>query len=177
MFDSLPPNNKKTSGEWKFFEYKEDEDHFDYGSYTHFEDKEKVEYLVRESIQNSLDAVDNRQKPVKINFKFFKRPQSHEYFQGLDPHLKESGIDFNIEKQDSCRILLIEDFNTSGLEKNRWNYFFKKENITAKEEKRGGSHGMGKAVFSISSEISTFFALSVHEEGKSLETKAAGKRS
>jgi hypothetical protein len=136
--------------------------------------------LVREAIQNSLDA-RNGSGPVTVRFDLQKislqdQPAIAErYFSGLGSHLqaKQSGMQnipsFNLEMD--C--LLIEDFGTRGLQgdenqyddaddngkRNDFYYFWRNIGRTRKESTDIGRWGLGKTVFQAASRINTFFGL------------------
>ncbi len=147
-----------------------------------FDHQTKAQALVRESIQNSLDAEVSREKPVRISFSFNKitKDSLEEYFKGedhsLEKHLKSCGISLPSKAQ---RCLVIEDFNTEGLTGpiNNMSYdehenpvsgnfigFWWSEGLSDKRKGSGGSHGVGKITLSTSSNINTFFAHTIRQE-------------
>lgn len=146
--------------------------------------------LVRESIQNSLDAAAGK-GAVKVCFSFFPGPakESSEagsiYFDGLGPHLgaRRSGLqDFPSWNAD-LDYMLIEDFGTRGLqgdirqyddledepERNDFYYFWRNIGRTRKESTDLGRWGLGKTVFQAASRINSFFGLTVRRnDGRKL---------
>ena len=54
---------------WKFEKYSSDSTLADTSSDKHFGSLDKQKSLVRESIQNSLDAIDNKDVEVKIKIR------------------------------------------------------------------------------------------------------------
>lgn len=147
-----------------------------------FDHQTKAQALVRESIQNSLDAEVSREQPVRISFSFSKitKDKLEEYFKGedhdLEKHLKSCGISLTSKAHD-C--LVIEDFNTEGLTGpiNNMSYdeddnpvsgnfigFWWSEGLSDKRKGSGGSHGVGKITLSTSSNINTFFAHTIRQE-------------
>src|SRR4030042_2838113 len=75
--------------------------------------------LVREIIQNSLDAKNQGNKCVFVKFTFGCHPflDNSKYYENLVPHLISSGIlpeGFVLE--GSIPYLVIEDFGTTGLD-------------------------------------------------------------
>lgn len=136
--------------------------------------------LVREAIQNSLDAnVDrNSDQPVKVRFsigthasnnnmmKRYISPEAWLHFNAEDNGLREPP-----NSSDECRFLVYEDFNTQGLigdetaveaEKgNAFYYFMRAEGQSGKEEGERGRHGIGKFVFPYTSRIRMFIAATV----------------
>ncbi len=145
--------------------------------------------LVRESLQNSIDARLKRDETARtvfveyrileIDFNDFKI----QLFNGLTEHLKakKSGIspenipDFN----SSMKVLVIEDYNTIGLpgsihenrdpddnDPNPHNFYWFWRRV-GKSGKRGdeiGRWGLGKTVFPAASKINSFFGLTVRDD-------------
>ncbi len=140
--------------------------------------------LIRESIQNSLDARDDFESPVEVRFSFKKLSTSYsklevDLFTGLNYHLfsKKSGIK---ETDDIFNhvidYLIIEDANTSGLvgdinqvddiddidsKEQSFYYFWRNVGRSGKTNQDKGRWGLGKTVFPAASRINTFFGLSV----------------
>jgi len=144
-----------------------------------------VSALVRESIQNSLDAA--KADEVTVRFSLGKTPTKNVqlFFNGLEEHVK-SALTINHNKFDSadCNYLVVEDFNTTGLlgkvtangtdakadSKNNGYWFFAKANgDSGKGNGTRGTWGIGKVVFPKMSAIKTFFAYSVRESAGILE--------
>jgi hypothetical protein len=139
----------------------------------------EISSLVRESIQNSLDAkIENSNDPVLLKFSIseISKKIATEYFQDLSDHLLSSipGPKSFLESE-KCRTLVVEDFNTSGLlgnslkdslnseddpAKNGFYYFVWAEGSSAKTDGNRGRWGIGKIVFPRLSSIKTFFVLS-----------------
>ncbi len=134
--------------------------------------------LVRESVQNALDA--KRKAPVGVRFAVIEIPpeQYIEYFEGLLPHLEEiDGHYVTIpDLSKPMKFLVVEDFNTSGLEgdpkttflkdpnpNENFYYFWHNIGRTGKSGTNRGSWGLGKTVFPASSSISTFFGLTTRK--------------
>jgi hypothetical protein len=149
--------------------------------------KDAGEALVREAIQNSLDARRDR-----LNGKAVVRiylsgetgalaPAVHQkWFDTAWPHYEapNNGLLPNAVKKDApCRFLVFEDFETTGLEgdreqyeqkegaKNPFFYFFRAEGATEKHEATLGRWGIGKQVFPRSSKAQTFFGYTETKEG------------
>ncbi len=148
--------------------------------------------LVRESIQNSLDARDkNSIKPIKV--RFFHSGSKYalpwksvsKYYDNLIPHLQaeSNGIKHrNLPDFSSpMPFLAIEDFETRGLEGDvlesddppvgdmlRHNFFWFWRNVgrSQKKDNDRGRWGLGKTVFPGSSVINTYFGLTVRKEDK-----------
>ena len=77
--------------------------------------------LVRESIQNSLDAAEGA-GPVAVRFSFYsepkKDPDDDNYLNGLFSHLKtrHSGLQELPGDAEAFEYVLIEDYRTRGLQ-------------------------------------------------------------
>lgn len=133
-----------------------------------------VSTLVREPHQNSLDAPEAPGRPVRTRLHIVEPDQGNRayftnLFAGLVPHLKASGIDLPETGLGMPRILLVEDFGTTGLtgdytdRKDRlpFNNFWRRIGRSTKGGTAGGRWGLGKLVFSSASQIQTFFGLTV----------------
>jgi hypothetical protein len=137
--------------------------------------------LVRESIQNSLDA-RNGTGPVRVRFAlgiaagaentFAESP----YLRNLQPHLAAQRVHERPNGTDELSFLSIEDFGTRGLQgdpqqsvdesstedggsKNDFFYFWRNVGRSVKEATQRGRWGLGKTVFPASSRIRSFFGL------------------
>ncbi|MCS7070133.1 MAG: hypothetical protein NZM00_01395, partial [Anaerolinea sp.] len=143
---------------------------------TEFFTSDNVQALVRETIQNSLDARLSPAQPVRVRFGFVTvGPRDYlPYLYGLIPHLeatlRERGLpDFS----QPLKFLIVEDFNTRGLtgdpsvdtdeqaEDNDFYYFWRNVGRTEKREDVRGRWGLGKAVFHKVSRINTFFGVTL----------------
>lgn len=137
-----------------------------------------VEPLVREAIQNSLDAtLDGQVTKVMFTLGQASAPDARPYFDTLRPHLEAitSSLAEGLPAvNDTVRFLAIEDYNTRGLEgiptlhkatnpDGSPNHFFRFWHAVgaAGDFKRRGSWGVGKVVFSNASRIRTFFGLTL----------------
>lgn len=143
--------------------------------------------LVRESIQNSLDAAAGGE-PVMVRFSHHLSPiagvDSNElrklYIEGLSPHLhsKHSGLPEAPPLIEPMNFMVIEDYGTRGLQgdvlqyddldddvkKNDFFYFWRNIGRTKKELTDLGRWGLGKTVFQAASRINTFFGLTVRKD-------------
>ena len=139
--------------------------------------------LVREAIQNSLDArIKGSSDPVKMRIYVSEEKEAlvssklRVWLKGLWPHLqaKESGIRKPPNESDKCRFVVIEDAGTTGLEadekewkpdprrKNGFFAFLRAEGLSFKTTGDSrGKWGVGKTVFPRTSLINSFFALTV----------------
>jgi hypothetical protein len=148
-----------------------------------------AEALVREGIQNSLDARRNGHA-VKVRI-HLSGPEVVVPAEDLAPFLKEgwphlqaprNGLREPPSPDSSCPYLTFEDFGTTGLEgepaqwhkvagqKNGFFAFFRAEGYSDKAELDRGRWGVGKTVFPRASRISTFWGLTVRasDGGKGL---------
>ena len=120
----------------------------------------QVASLTREVIQNSIDAVDNENRPVRVRFSLendvdFGQTQlastfnrCREAMAGIE---SERTLAFfrqgapELELNAQIQTLLIEDFNTTGLADNRWRMLLKATGVGAKTRSDSlGSYGIGK---------------------------------
>ena len=137
--------------------------------------------LVREAIQNSMDARVDRSARVLVRFAFsgergaLSPPVASEFLRGLQRHLEVGappGSPDNVAERfgHSMPFLTIEDFGTRGLtgdiarnsereEGNNFWGFFRSVGISPKTENEGGSWGLGKWVFPDASDISAFLGI------------------
>lgn len=157
-----------------------------------FKAQDLVDALVRESIQNSLDAKRGNSR-VRVRFALHTgtAAQSAEvamhYFDGLYPHLEAVRDDVPSPMPrwtEPLSWLAVEDFGTRGLcgdpeeepdlelshrEKNDFYYFWRNVGRGVKSDKDRGRWGLGKAVFAFSSRIRTVFGLTHRaEDGRRL---------
>jgi hypothetical protein len=135
--------------------------------------------LVREVIQNSLDAKMNGESKIKVVFTFgnTQLTKIQDYLNGLIPHLQATDFfPLNFSSMDSLPFLTIEDFYTTGLdgptgedglrpEKGKSNFFdfWWREGISGKTETRAGRWGLGKTTFHIVSKLRTFWGFTVRQ--------------
>ena len=146
----------------------------------------EVSAIVRESIQNSLDERLDKSMPIKVRFKLGEQKPSlsKKYFSTLFRHahaVLPGGAPSFDELQ---KFLVIEDFNTLGLEgstssadpelhpvkdkkaiqergyKDSFWYFEWKTGETNKSSGKGGSWGVGKVVFPRASALKSYLVLS-----------------
>ncbi len=133
--------------------------------------------LVREAIQNSLDAAEG--EPVRVRFALGEVAYSQcaRYFEGLWPHvmsaLREVGGRGISAQSSPVRFLVIEDENTRGLvgdpaqdeddpgTRNDFYYFWRNIGRSRKESTDRGRWGLGKSVFPLSSRIGAFWGLTI----------------
>lgn len=150
-----------------------------------------AEALVREGIQNSLDAglKDDSGHPIETvkvrlhlgNGDYAAKPRDFElFFEGAWPHYQAdgNGLAHTPRKTKDCEYLVFEDFGTSGLtgdirqwadepgSKNAFYYFFRAEGRTGKGNEDRGRWGVGKYVFPRSSRANSFFGMTVRRDDK-----------
>src|SRR3989344_3968213 len=144
--------------------------------------------LVREGIQNSLDAAIG-DDPVLVRIFVSGSENAKEgrdvaelfadgwnHFRATDNGLREIP-----DSKERCEFLVFEDFNTKGLtgdisevrhiagHKNAFFHFFRADGISDKGEGDRGRWGVGKTVFQRASRLNTMFGLTVrHDDQKTL---------
>src|SRR6266571_1109307 len=172
--------------EWSFSKMSRDQMSIDPVLREFFRSAELTENLVRESIQNSLDARREGQNHVRVRFAFSSSEKGipaqayDEYARGLWPHLDTVALNDIPHRDEPMRFLTIEDFGTRGLcgdpkqyddseekgPKNDFFYFWRNYGRSSKRETQLGRWGVGKTVFAVSSRASCFFGLTVREDDK-----------
>lgn len=148
--------------------------------------------LVREAIQNSLDA----RRPgecLRMRFAFsgaddaLDADRTGAWLTGLMPHLRaaRSGVADLPADGAALSFLTVEDFGTRGLqgdplqsedgeldetrERNDFYYFWRNIGRSRKSATDLGRWGLGKTVFPAASRINSFFAFTVrHDDGRRL---------
>ena len=143
--------------------------------------------LVRESIQNSLDARKDQTKPVEVHFEIININQvEHPQLFSLRAHI-QSCLEFHaadkqandlysqmlkyINENSSIKILKVSDYNTRGMHYEKDNYLcpfisFMSEGISSKLSGSGGSFGFGKGAYYVPSELRTILVSTMIEDGK-----------
>jgi hypothetical protein len=146
------------------------------GDYEYF-GKTRYSSLVRESIQNSLDAADepeNPARPVTVKFRFERLTKENfdavnlssllTIRQRIEAYIADKAADPNSDKEDiklgkamlasvdkfrdSIDVLIISDFNTHGMSAAGLKGFVTGRNSSIKrKDGSAGSKGMGKAVY------------------------------
>jgi len=141
--------------------------------------------LVREAIQNSLDAKTG-DEAVHVRFYLsdgedLAAVRARNWLGDLWPHLRarRSGLRDVPEAPSPCRFVVVEDFGTSGLEGNprrgttpdegeRDDFFafFRANGLSGKAGQEGGRWGVGMSDFNRASRFNTFLALSVRSSDR-----------
>lgn len=158
-------------------------------------DRAKWNSLVREAVQNSLDAVDDDSIPVSMKFHFKKLEPSKwpQLINGLKSHI-EGGLDFfsrstqkvdglelyerklayldNAIKKDTLVYLEISDSNTTGMEydidnpTNKVSVFLQGDGVSVHgKATAGGSNGIGKLAYFNASVLNTILLSSMTGTG------------
>lgn len=137
------------------------------------------EAIIREVIQNSLDARSNAQNLVRVRFAFgaVQKSNVRDYLGGdLECHLKACELPSPDTIPDRMRFLAIEDFGTSGLdgptgedghrpeERSNFYNFWWCEGKSKKSGREAGRWGLGKTTFHIVSKIRLFWGLTVRQD-------------
>lgn len=150
-----------------------------------FTGSETAESIVREGIQNSLDARLARGQACRVRIYASNSRgatparATAPWLDGLQPHLKAVSSDLpDYPSQiEPCSFLVFEDFGTKGLngdvalrkrtdERNDFFGFFFSEGASQKGGVEQGSNGIGKIVFTRASRIRTFFGLTIRSDDK-----------
>lgn len=146
------------------------------------DDWQPGESLVRECIQNSLDA--KIADCIEVRFAVhlsgsMNLEQVNHWFGDLWPHLrsKDCKLSHISDRPTRGGYLVIEDFGTSGLEGdfrqtglsddvNRFFAFCRAEGLSGNSANgnKGGSWGQGKSVFNRCSDINSFLCLTVQND-------------
>ncbi|MEW5708191.1 MAG: hypothetical protein AB1830_04700 [Pseudomonadota bacterium] len=143
--------------------------------------------LVREAIQNSLDA-RSPGEPVRVRIAFsppgawLQGERADRYFVGLWRHLAadRSGLARLPSPEEPVGFLVVEDYGTRGLQgdprqsedeeigpggaRNDFYYFWRNVGRSRKQWSELGRWGLGKTVFPAASRINSFFALTVRRD-------------
>jgi hypothetical protein len=157
---------------WHFREMSRGEINVDPVHDEFFKAQDLADALVREAIQNSLDARRGH-STVRVRFRLatgghaLARETAAPYLNGLEPHV-------DLPQFAAMPFLLVEDSGTRGLvgdpgedpeldegggERNDFYYFWRNVGRSGKGELDRGRWGLGKAVFPVSSRIHTMFGL------------------
>ena len=142
-----------------------------------------AEVIVREAIQNSLDAryKDCEQVVVRFTLGEIKKDDVRHFLGDVEKHLdacKELKLKLPVEYQHltNVRVLTIEDFGTTGLdgetrrvrnlpgEKNNFYDFWWREGISSKTGKEAGRWGVGKISFYNVSELRSIWGITIRRD-------------
>lgn len=139
--------------------------------------------IVREAIQNSLDAIDNENEPVKVIFSFFELDRiAYPDFFDIETHINQCNLyysendnakrlfdqmlyylngDIEGKKRIKLSCMRISDYNTVGMSyeesdtKSPFYAFLRAGGVSAKSQGAGGSFGFGKGAYYTLSPIKT----------------------
>lgn len=139
------------------------------------DDVELVDALVRESLQNSLDAA--AEETVRVRFSLHRPDDvgraallAQLDLEQLRKRLRACAIDADSIAFADPKLLVIEDFGTTGLtgswtsmDKEPFSDFWRRMGKSHKAGKSLGRWGLGKLVFSSSSEARIFFGLTIRK--------------
>lgn len=145
------------------------------------DDVELVDALVRESLQNSLDAA--AEEKVRVRFSLHRPDDAGRGallaqldLEQLRKRLRACAIDPDSIAFADPKLLVIEDFGTTGLtgswasmDKEPFSDFWRRMGKSHKAGKSLGRWGLGKLVFSSSSEARIFFGLTVRKTDPELQ--------
>ncbi|HEX9161417.1 MAG TPA: hypothetical protein VF980_06880 [Thermoanaerobaculia bacterium] len=157
---------------WHFREMSRGEINVDPVHDEFFKAQDLADALVREAIQNSLDARRGR-TPVRVRIRLatgehaLSPETAAPYLKGLETHV-------DVPQFAAMPFVVVEDSGTRGLvgdpgedpelddsrgERNDFYYFWRNVGRSGKGELDRGRWGLGKAVFPVSSRIHTMFGL------------------
>ncbi|CAH0225964.1 hypothetical protein SRABI130_02618 [Pseudomonas sp. Bi130] len=139
------------------------------------EERTSIEILVRETLQNPLDArssdsvVRVEYKLVTVDFATSEFARSI-YSDDWIKHFRAGELIESDERPAEMTFLVIEDFGTTGLEgcytdsscegsTENWNAFWFREGEGAKTTKSNGGAGQGKITLYLASQLRSVFAL------------------
>jgi len=139
------------------------------------EERTSVEILIRETLQNPLDArrddsvvrVEYRIVSVELSASQFSRSI---FSDNWVTHFQAGDLVQEGQKPTSLKFLVIEDFGTTGLEGSysdssiegqteNWNAFWFREGEGAKPSRSNGGAGQGKITLYLASKLRSVFAL------------------
>lgn len=157
-----------------------------------FKGQDVIDNLAREICQNSLDAVDSADAPVKVVFESMKikkdnYPLFSEYQECLDGCRRFWGdeMDDRLSRflagadeaisQDEITLLVASDYNTKGLDGSRnerlktpWEALTSSDGVSVKnDEDSAGSYGIGKNAPFACSSLSMVFYNTLASDGES----------
>lgn len=129
------------------------------------------ETIVREAVQNSLDAVADEDGSVCVKFRWLDSctidsDYFRQLFDGQIEHARKAGL--NVDSLDFSKpeALVIEDFGTHGLtgstkkkDDDNFSDFWRRHGKSHKTGKSRGRWGLGKLVYSVTSQVGVFFGV------------------
>ncbi len=163
---------------WKFTELKPGEPERDPHEAEFFRLNAPTEAVVREFVQNSMDAKLPGDEPVTVRVLFGKADseKASPYIDKLKKHLEASEISFDCNSRNDVPFLLLEDSGTTGLDgetmeagirptgrSNFYNFWWC-EGKSKKTGKDAGRWGLGKTTFHLVSQIRTFLGMTIRQD-------------
>lgn len=151
-------------------------------------------YIAREALQNIMDAHEGSDKPVEAEFRVIYMPAKDlpgaehlgEVLSSCAQYLRGKGaidtaVEFEkgakkISQNASIKVLRISDYNTVGMTDGNWFRFAESVGFSNKQSGSGGSFGLGKGAYYVSSGFLSLFISSVASQnsyvfaGKSIVT-------
>lgn len=128
------------------------------------------ETIIRESVQNSLDAAFPEGEAVTVTYRWLtasdglSAPFMREITADQRPHAESAGLDLSEVDFTQPTALVIEDYGTCGLtgkidekDKDHFSDFWRRHGKSHKTGTSRGRWGLGKLVYSTTSEIGVFF--------------------
>lgn len=170
-------------GTWRFREIPRGDIKQDPREAEFFTEEGKPDALVREVIQNSLDAAVEGET-VRLRFAFNQLEEGREtlvmrrFFEGLPPHLNsQEFVERDPLEEEELDFLVVEDFGTTGLvgdprvysdrdadAENSFFWFWRNVGRSGKAESDLGRWGVGKTVFPTSSRMFSYFGLTTRRD-------------
>ncbi len=160
---------------WHFRENQKDEIIHASHEAEFFDLEENLEAIVREAVQNSMDATSEKNPMVTVRFVYGRTPGDlSSLFSGMEKHLHGVGKLSHDLGSSGFEFLAIEDFETTGLtgstskdsiDADNGNFFnfWWFDGSTRKGIEKGGRWGIGKYSFFEASKVKTFWGISVTE--------------
>lgn len=138
------------------------------------DDVDLSDTIVREAVQNSLDASLEEGSRIEVVFRWIDSSHGLEpefvkgLFAGQLEHALESGLAVDDVDFARPRALVIEDFGTKGLtgsvvdkDDDNFSDFWRRHGKSHKTGRSRGRWGLGKLVYSTASQLSAFFGVTV----------------
>lgn len=170
--------------EWRFAKIPDDQVAPDVTQRDQFanDSVELFQSLVREATQNSTDSpLPESTDPVRLRFavRNLTGGQATKLRQLCEPvaaNCDACGMDTSALTNHEARVLVVEDFNTTGLigatdrhDDGNFCGFWRRHGGSNKDASKGGSHGLGKLVFSTTSSLGIVFGHTIrNEDGRSV---------
>jgi hypothetical protein len=131
-----------------------------------------AETIVREAVQNSLDAAADDSAVVRVSFRTLSAADGldpdfcRRLLEGQREHAHAANLDLSLIDFAHPTALVIEDFGTKGLtgsisskDDDHFSDFWRRHGKSHKGGKSRGRWGLGKLVYSCTSRVGVFFGL------------------